>query len=290
MPILVSVIIPTYNRAQDLKRALNSLVAQSYLHWEAVIVDNHSNDNTDEVVASFNDTRIKLLKIHNNGIIAASRNKAIQNASGEYLAFLDSDDWWKPEKLDRCIAAIETGADFVYHNLYLVTSESQKFFWRTGIKRAVEQPVFQDLLKNGNPISNSSVVVKASLVDQVGGLIEDPDAVAMEDFDCWLKIAKLTENFVFLDETLGYYWVGGGNTSSPKRDLKVVAKFLELHGHNFTQTMPWWLSYTSGRAKYLLEDKEGALEAFLNIKGENVPLMVLIKKYWMTLNIKGLRS
>ena len=286
MEPLISVIIPTYNRAKDLKRSLNSVINQSYAHWEAIVVDNHSQDNTDDVIAEFNDKRIKLHKIHNNGIIAASRNKGIKNASGDYLAFLDSDDWWSVDKLQRCVSAVEAGADLVYHNLFLVMSEDQKRFWRTGIKRAVKRPVFQDLITHGNPISNSSVVVRTQLVNEVGGLIEDPDAVAMEDFDCWLKISKLTEEFVFLDENLGYYWVGGGNTSSPKRDLKVADKFLSLYGENYTQGAPWWICYTRGRAKYLLEDFQGAKEALVNIDGNNVPFSVKLKKFWMMSKIR----
>src|SRR4051812_44716056 len=96
---LVSVVIPTYNHAQFLGRALGSVIAQTYTNWEAIVVDNHSQDDTDAVVASQSDPRIKLLKIHNNGVIAASRNKAMREARGEWIAFLDSDDAWYPEKL-----------------------------------------------------------------------------------------------------------------------------------------------------------------------------------------------
>lgn len=92
MSKLVSIVIPTYNRAQDLERALKSLLAQTFCDWEALIVDNYSKDNTDELIKSFNDPRMKLFKIHNQGVIAASRNVGIKNAKGGYVAFLDSDD------------------------------------------------------------------------------------------------------------------------------------------------------------------------------------------------------
>jgi glycosyltransferase involved in cell wall biosynthesis len=85
---VISVVIPTYNRANDLKRALKSVQVQTFTNWEVLIVDNHSVDNTDQVVSDFNDSRIKLFKIHNNGVIAASRNVGIREASGAYIAFL----------------------------------------------------------------------------------------------------------------------------------------------------------------------------------------------------------
>jgi glycosyltransferase involved in cell wall biosynthesis len=89
---LVSVVIPTYNHARYLGRALQSVLDQTYKNWEAIVIDNHSTDNTAELIASFADQRITYLKIHNNGVIAASRNAGIRAAKGEWLAFLDSDD------------------------------------------------------------------------------------------------------------------------------------------------------------------------------------------------------
>ena len=89
---LVSVVIPTYNHARYLARALQSVLDQTYTNWEAIVIDNHSTDNTDEVMASFADSRITLLKIHNNGVIAASRNIGIRAANSEWITFLDSDD------------------------------------------------------------------------------------------------------------------------------------------------------------------------------------------------------
>ena len=92
---LVSVIIPTYNQAHYLVRALQSVLDQTYINWEAIVIDNYSTDNTDEVMADFADPSVTYLKIHNNGVIAASRNEGIRAAKGEWVAFLDSDDWWE---------------------------------------------------------------------------------------------------------------------------------------------------------------------------------------------------
>ena len=99
----VSIIIPTYNRAKDLKRALQSVFDQTFTDWEIVVVDNHSMDDTDSLIKSFNEPKIRLFKIHNEGVIAASRNLGLRHSLGEYIAFLDSDDWWLPKKLEESI-------------------------------------------------------------------------------------------------------------------------------------------------------------------------------------------
>ena len=100
---LVSVVIPTFNRAKDLERALRSVLAQTHTNWEVLIVDNYSEDNTDEVIENLNEPRITLFKIHNHGVIAVSRNWGIQHARGKYIAFLDSDDWWTEKKLSESV-------------------------------------------------------------------------------------------------------------------------------------------------------------------------------------------
>ena len=89
---------PTFNRKNELKFAIKSVISQTYKNWELVIVDNNSTDGTTEMIESFNLDKLKHIKINNHGIIAKSRNKGIANASGEYIAFLDSDDWWSPKK------------------------------------------------------------------------------------------------------------------------------------------------------------------------------------------------
>ena len=116
---LISVVIPTYKHAHLIGRALKSVINQTYTNWEIIVVDNHSPDETDQVVQSFLDSRIRLLKIHNKGIIATSRNMGIREAKGEWIAFVDSDDWWVSNKLQECVAHITKDVDLIYHELYL---------------------------------------------------------------------------------------------------------------------------------------------------------------------------
>ena len=250
---IVSVVIPTYNREQFLSRALMSVVDQSFTRWEAIVVDNHSQDNTDEVIQNFKDSRIKLFKIHNRGIIAASRNLGVREACGEWVAFLDSDDWWSPIKLERSLQFLNSGADIVYHDLFIVKNEKQKYFLKRAKTFQVREPAYENLIHCGNALTNSSVVVRKTLLEQVGGLSEKKELIAWEDYDCWLRIAKHTERFVRINETLGYYWAAGGNASSTHQTMKTLQEFHSRYLKGSSDDVPAWFHYGKGRSLLYLQ-------------------------------------
>lgn len=286
---LISVVIPTYNRARDLERALKSVQAQTFINWEILIIDGYSVDNTDQVVSNFNDPRIKLFKIHSNGVIAASRNMGIRKASGEYIAFLDSDDWWRPEKLRLSLDALNAGADIVYHDLFLVTKSDQRFFWKKAATRDLKKPVFINLLNNGNCINNSSVVIKKNLLDSIRGQSEDYNLIAIEDYDCWLRIAKLTDKFTRVPKSLGYYWAGGGNISNPERIIKSIDALVPLYydnNHMRHHGLSDWVHYSRGRSYFLLHNFEMAKKHLSNISYFGTSLGIYLKSQWMLLLIK----
>ena len=219
---LVSIVIPTYNRAHYLGRALQSVLDQTYTHWEAIVIDDHSTDNTDEVMESFTDQRITYLKIHNNNVIAASRNSGIRVAKGKWIAFLDSDDWWKTDKLQACFDCINEKVDLVDHNLEIVSDQPQLFSRKTIKSWQVRTPVLMDLLLNGNAIGTSSVVVRKSLLQQIGGINESVEMIAAEDYNTWLRIGQLTEQFVYLPRILGYYL--SHNQSISQKDMSITSR------------------------------------------------------------------
>jgi glycosyltransferase involved in cell wall biosynthesis len=258
---LVSIVIPTYNRAEDLKRALKSVFDQTFTDWEVVIVDNHSIDNTESLIESFNEPKIRLFKIHNEGIIAASRNLGLKHASGEYIAFLDSDDWWHPQKLEVSLKYLERGADVVYHDLFLVRKSTQKIFWKKSTARNLKSPIFVDLIVNSNALPNSSVVVRKQIMNEIKGFAEDRDLIAAEDFDAWLRIAKISEKFERIPQTLGCYWCGGGNNSNPSQVLKNIDALCERYADSFVEFDALhsnsWL-YAQGRSYYLIGSYEKA--------------------------------
>lgn len=104
---LVSIIMPSYNTGGYIKKSVESVLAQTYENWELIIVDDCSTDNTDEVLAQLSDPRIRYLKNEKNSGAAVSRNKALREAKGRWIAFLDSDDLWVPEKLEKQIQFME---------------------------------------------------------------------------------------------------------------------------------------------------------------------------------------
>jgi glycosyltransferase involved in cell wall biosynthesis len=108
---IVSVIIPTYNRAALLKRAVDSVLGQTYQHFELIVVSDGSTDNTDEVIKSFNDNRIRYLKHGKSRGASAARNTGIKASKGKYIAFLDDDDEWLPKKLEKQVLLIQSLPD-----------------------------------------------------------------------------------------------------------------------------------------------------------------------------------
>jgi glycosyltransferase involved in cell wall biosynthesis len=227
---VVSVIIPTYNQADLLQRALKSVINQSFQNWEAIVIDNYSHDNTQEITESFNDPRIRYVAFSNKGIIAASRNHGIHLATGEHIAFLDSDDLWYPSKLATCLDCIKNGADAVCHGLWIRKDGilQKKMF----PKRQYEN-IYKTLLYNGNAIiTTSTVLIKKQCFNKFGVFSEDPEIVTAEDYDLWLRLSKGNVCWGFISEILGEYTIHSKNASKNvdkqmRAEEKIVIKFFE---------------------------------------------------------------
>jgi|APSaa5957512535_1039671.scaffolds.fasta_scaffold00811_15 glycosyltransferase involved in cell wall biosynthesis len=286
---LVSIIIPTYNRADDLEYALESVIAQTYSNWEVWVIDNHSEDNTDDVVKGFNDSRIKLIKIHNEGLIAASRNLGIEHSTGTYIAFLDSDDWWMPEKLEESVKYLEQGLDIVYHDLLIVKKRNQKIFWKKAHAKDLKKPVFRDLLANGCALMHSSVVLRKNVLVKAGGLPEDRDMNNWGDIYAWLCLAKHTDKFKKLPKAHGYYWLGGGNFTTPKRTIAAINRFESIFKGDIKDLnldSIFWLDYTKGRLYYRMKLYEMARENLELVSFQQAPFLIYVKTLWMLFLIR----
>jgi len=286
----VSVVIPTYNRAADLQRALNSVLAQTYNDWEILVVDNNSTDDTDEIVSAFNDSRISIHKVNNNGVIAVSRNKGIGEAKGEFIAFLDSDDWWVPEKLEKSVNYLEKGNDLVYHDLWIVEMGKKTKHTKTVGVRDLTSPIFDDLILHGSAIPNSSVVVRTKLLRKINGLSEDIKLIAAEDYDCWLRISIITDRFTCVPGVLGFYWQGSSNNSNPERRSVNLIKLQELYIDPFIRKhkieMPIWFLYEQLRSAYLLGDFNKAKIYIKLMKRRALNWNLKIKLLFMQMTIK----
>lgn len=219
----VSVIIPTYNHAHFLNEALLSVCEQSYKNWEVIVINNFSEDETISVVESFADKRIRLENFRNHGIIAKSRNRGIELARGQYIAFLDSDDSWYPEKLSNCLNYINNGADLVCHGLEYHGLREKNVFCGP-----IQLASFDKLLFRGNCIITSATVVRKDFLCRVGCFSEESAVVTAEDYHLWLKLAQGGAKMVFLREILGRYRVhSGGQSNSVLRHLKAVLFVVE---------------------------------------------------------------
>jgi glycosyltransferase involved in cell wall biosynthesis len=230
---LFSVVIPTYNHAYFLKNAIQSLIDQEYNNWEALIVDNHSTDNTEELVKSFNDPRLSLHKIQNNGIIAASRNRGIDNAKGDWIAFLDSDDVWYPSKLKLHTTIIRSGEYYdVLSNDELMVDNIN------GVKTILRYgPVVNDyykfLLIKGNRLSTSATLVKRSFLNKHSIRFRElEEYVTVEDYDFWLLLANQGAKFKFVNSVQGVYSIHSTNESLNNSRHKKNLMFL-LQDHVF---------------------------------------------------------
>lgn len=246
---LISIILPTYNHDQFLRKSIQSVIEQTYNNWELIIIDNYSTDNTHNTVKSYIDKRIVYLKIQNNGIIAASRNAGIYESKGLYIAFLDADDWWLPNKLKECIKYIkDDNYDLLYHDLFVVERQNQIKFKKLAHTRKLNLPIFNDLLLNGNAILNSSVLVRKSILQDIGFLSCDINKVTWEDYDCWLRISKISNRFLYINKPLGYYWTAGGNMTNPDRDLNNACSIFNFYIKGTYNKIPSWILFSEGKA------------------------------------------
>lgn len=204
--VLFSIIIPVYNGELYVERCLNSLLKQTYSNWEAIIVDNYSEDTTEKICCSYKDQRIKYFKFHNHGVIASSRNFGIRKATGNWICFLDIDDWWVNTKLQK-VYEKTTEYEFVYHHLYLYYSEGESFL-RKKVSKCypvkTKEPI-GEMLSMGNPIQTSSVSIKKEKIKEFD---VDPKLSGIEDFDLWLQLFKDGISHILIKEPLGFYNVG----------------------------------------------------------------------------------
>lgn len=241
----VSVIIPTYNRGNQLRICLKSLQEQSFKNFEVIVCDDGSTDNTPEVIEEFKDLLdLEYIQDVNFGGPARPRNNGLKKAKGEIIAFLDSDDWWYPNKLEISLQYFPE-YDLVHHDLDIYTNIVKSEGVAKG--RVLVGNIAKDLILNGNGIVNSSVLVKRSIIDIVGDLTEDKRLIAVEDFDYWIRVAKVTNRFKYIDQSLGGYWVGENISYSVKQvdrakclldkylqDLSVDEQKSAIALHNFT--------------------------------------------------------
>lgn len=203
---LVSVIMPSYNTGKYIEESIRSVLAQTYENWELIIVDDCSTDNTDQIVGQFlADRRIRYLKNEKNSGAAVSRNWALREAKGKWIAFLDSDDLWHPQKLEKQIAfMLENGFKFTYTD-YQIQLNGE---WLPYVYYGPDV-VNERKMKDYCYFSTITVMYEREYV----GLIQIEPVKKNNDYAMWLKIIKKASCYR-LPETLSYYIKHEGSISS----------------------------------------------------------------------------
>lgn len=229
----VSVVIPTYNCAQYLRAAVDSVLAQHHKDFEVIVVDDGSTDGTEEALADYQG-KLRYVRTDNAGV-AAARNRGLTEAAGDFVAFLDADDWWDPWKLTVQLAALAafpeaglvfsdfsvsdlTGRQIIERGLRWkygvvsdaentpwtnVFSESKRISWTIGQGNTSSADAYHgrvgSWLFRGNMINTSSVLLRRDVINQIGTF--DRGLTTEEDYDYWLRVARCC-SMIFVDEPL----------------------------------------------------------------------------------------
>ncbi|WP_430410880.1 glycosyltransferase family 2 protein [Kordia sp.] len=211
---LVSVITPTYNAELFVAATIQSVRAQTYANWELVIVDDASSDKTVEILKKYTelDNRIKFSVLETNSGAAVARNTAIEKASGRYIAFLDADDLWMPEKLSKQIAFMQKENIQVCFSSYELMDEAGKSLGK--MVKALPKVNFSKMLKS-NYVGNLTGIYNAETL----GKVYMPNIRKRQDWALWLLLIKKVGFAYSIAEPLAKYRVRENSISSNKLNL-----------------------------------------------------------------------
>jgi glycosyltransferase involved in cell wall biosynthesis len=221
----VSVIIPTYNRAKLLGRAIQSILAQTYQDFELIIVDDGSTDDTESLVKSFNSEKIRYIRHKKNRGASAARNTGIRSAKGEYIALQDSDDEWMPEKLEKQMRAFATAppeVGVVYTGFYIIANNKKKYMPSASITPK-DGNIFSSIIKGEYLVSPQTIVVKRECFERAG--MFDEHFPAMEDWEMSLRLSR-HYHFKYINEPLVLYSLQPDSISRNKSALTKSYKMI----------------------------------------------------------------
>ncbi|MDD3324197.1 MAG: glycosyltransferase family A protein [Sulfurospirillaceae bacterium] len=209
-----SIVIPAYNREKELHVAIQSVLAQTHQDFELIIVDNGSTDATKAVVQSYRDIdkRVKYFWQENSGSPAGSRNTGIKHAKAEWVAFLDSDDYWYPRKLEVVARMIKNHPSVIAISHYEDKMVDGDFHSMLEHGKTLFAKPYNELLFNGNSLSTSAMCVKKEKLLEVGLFDTRKEYFAVEDYDMWMKLSLVGE-FRYIKESFGVFNISGTNMS-----------------------------------------------------------------------------
>lgn len=213
----VSVIIPMYNSSKYILECVNSVINQTYKNLEVILIDDKSKDNTLDIVSKIKDKRIKIIKQKYNSGAATTRNRGIEEATGDYIAFLDADDFWVRDKIEKQVKFIKDKT-FIYSK-YIYYKEN-----KTHIAEVPLYYTYNKLLKNSGIFTSTVMLNMENLTKED---IYMPNIKRGQDYGCWYKVIKKVGKAYGIDEPLAYYRVGNDSLSSNK--LKAIKRTWNLY-------------------------------------------------------------
>ena len=215
---LVSIITPSYNSSKFIEECINSVITQSFIDWEMIIVDDYSTDNSRDLILKFakEDNRINPIFLDENVGAAAARNIAIKQSKGKYIAFLDSDDIWKSEKLEKQLSFMnEKDIAFSFTAYQSMSEDGKEYF---NIIKVPEKMTYASYLRN-TIIGCLTVIIDKEKT----GDFQMPNIRSSHDMALWLLIMKRGFLAFGLDKNLAYYRVvSSSNTANKIRAVKEV--------------------------------------------------------------------
>ena len=215
----VTIVLPSFNRGNLLKKSIESILNQTYTNFELIVVDDGSTDNTESVVDKIKkkDKRVIYLKHMKNMGASAARNSGIRIAKGEFIAFQDSDDIWKPNKLEKQMEIFEKTSEktAVVYTGFLKILNTKKIYFPPPYIRGKEGYIYNSLLKE-NFITTQTILIRRNVFKEIG--IFDEQLPRLQDWDLFLRISKSFE-FKFINEPLVIVKVTKDSISSNKENL-----------------------------------------------------------------------
>lgn len=228
----VSIIIPTYNRAHLLKRAVGSILNQTYRDFELIIVDDGSTDNTAEVVKSFDDSRLRYIALEENRGASAARNAGIAQAKGDFIAFQDSDDEWLGEKLEKQMTIfkdLSPKVGVVYTGFWKI-KDKEKIYIPSSRISPKEGDLKEPLLKE-NFVTTQTSVVRKECFSKVG--VFDEELSRLIDWEFWIRISE-KYHFKYLDESLvNTYYTSDSISTDKEKHIMALEYILKKHYEKF---------------------------------------------------------
>lgn len=244
---LVSIITPSYNSSRFISQTIESVLNQTYENWEMIIVDDVSPDNSNAIIEEYikKDSRIKLIKLEKNSGPAVARNRAIEKATGRYIAFLDADDLWMPQKLDKQIKFMQEKQCALSYTSYDLIDEKNVELGTFIVPHLVS---YADLLK-----TNSIGCLTAMYDVEILGKTYFPNIIKKQDFALWLRILQKVNIAEAIIEPLATYRIRKVSVSSNKikNTIFIWKIFRQYTDLNILQSIYYFIYYAlNGLKKY----------------------------------------